>query len=106
MRSLDNDADGEDGQGILRELERFKSCLIAMFERDGKGVAFMETAIHAGLKTDEISGTQRISKHHTVVDVIPFEQGMQGEISMFFYQVRSLLPFPSYYHDLGISNLW
>jgi hypothetical protein len=93
LRSLDSDADGEDGQGILRELERFKSCLTAMFEREGKGVAFMETAIHAGLKSDEAAGsTQRVSKHHTVLDVIPFEQGLQSEISMFFYQVPPNLP--------------
>jgi hypothetical protein len=92
LRSLDQDVDGEDGQGILRELERFKASLSAMFARDGKGVAFMETAIHAGLKSDD--GTaggggsyQRISKHHTTIDVIPFEQGMQSEISMFFRQV-------------------
>jgi hypothetical protein len=73
-------------------MERFKSCLTAMFERDGKGVAFMETAIHAGLKSDEAGTSQRVSKHHTVMDVIPFEQGLQSEISMFFYQVPSTSP--------------
>jgi hypothetical protein len=105
LRSLDQDVDGEDGQGILRELERFKSCLSVMFARDGRGVAFMETAIHAGLKSDDGtaggSGSyQRVSKHHTIIDVIPFEQGMQSEISMFFRQVPPLLSFSSHslYH--------
>ncbi len=89
LRCLDTDADGEDGQGILREIEQFKCHLSSMFEQDGKGVVFMETAIHAGIgNSDESGASTRISKHHTVIDVVPFESGMQGEISMFFHQVK------------------
>lgn len=83
LKGISSDADGEDGEGVARELERFKSCLVNMFEQTGQGVAFMETALHSG--GGDTGG--RISKYHTVIDVIPFEDGMDADIQMFFKQV-------------------
>jgi hypothetical protein len=44
----------------------------------------METALHAGGAGGEGG---RISRYHTVIDVIPFEEGMEADIEMFFKQV-------------------
>ena len=88
-QSKDADGDGESGEGVTRELERFKSCLVNMFAQQGQGVAFLETAIHGGGGREE-GGGGRVSKHHAVIDVIPFEKGMDGEIEMFFRQVSLL----------------
>jgi hypothetical protein len=84
LKGISSDADGEDGEGVSRELDRFKSCLVSMFEHTGQGVAFMETALHAGGAGGEGG---RISRYHTVIDVIPFEDGMEADIEMFFKQV-------------------
>lgn len=85
LKGIASDSDGMDGDGVATELERFKSCLVGMFEQTGQGVAFLETALHSGgAGSDEGA---RISKYHTVVDVIPFEAGMEADIEMFFKQV-------------------
>ena len=61
--------------GLLHELARFKACLQRMFERLGKGVVFVETATRSGA-----------IRHHTTVDVIPIERGMEGDVHMSFKQ--------------------
>jgi diadenosine tetraphosphate (Ap4A) HIT family hydrolase len=62
-----------------KEIERFQSCLRRMYEKQGKGVLFIETAVHFH------------SRPHALIDVIPIERGMEDEASMFFKEVsRSL----------------
>lgn len=90
--------DPEDAQNILKELERFKLCLAIMFDRLGQGVVFMETAIHSNVSsnnnnndsssayTTTMNENQRISKYHTMIDIIPFESGLENDIYMSFYQ--------------------
>jgi hypothetical protein len=90
LRGSTDDTEGDGGLDLLKEKIRFQDCIARMFERQGKGVIFMETALHSGVSSDEgSSSTRRISKHHTVIDVLPFEDGMQGELEMFFKQVYS-----------------
>lgn len=106
LKCLDNNTmDPEDGQNLLKELERFKSCLSIMFERLGQGVIFMETAIHSNISNNSssnnssnsgdsgsvytsfnINETQRIPKYHTIIEVLPFELGLENDIYMSFYQ--------------------
>lgn len=57
------------------EIERFQSCLRRMYETQGKGVLFLETAVHFH------------SRPHAHIEVIPVEQGMEAEASMFFKEV-------------------
>ena len=83
--------DHDDGQSLLQELDRFKSCLAIMFERLGQGVVFMETAIHSNTGSNEtttmgMGENQRISKYHTTIDILPFELGLENDIYMSFYQ--------------------
>jgi diadenosine tetraphosphate (Ap4A) HIT family hydrolase len=62
-----------------REIERYQSCLRRMFEKQGKGVLFVETAVHFH------------GRPHAHIDVIPVERGMEDEASMFFKEVRRML---------------
>lgn len=55
-----------------KEIERFQSCLRRMYEIQGKGVLFLETAVHFH------------SRPHAHIDVIPIERGMEAETNMFF----------------------
>jgi diadenosine tetraphosphate (Ap4A) HIT family hydrolase len=64
-----------------KEIERFQSCLRRMYEAQGKGVLFIETAVHFH------------SRPHALIDVIPIERGMEDEASMFFKEVSSALCF-------------
>jgi diadenosine tetraphosphate (Ap4A) HIT family hydrolase len=61
-----------------KEIERFQSCLRRMYEKQGKGVLFIETAVHFH------------SRPHALIDVIPIERGMEDEASMFFKEVSSV----------------
>lgn len=58
------------------EIERFQSCLRRMYETQGKSVLFLETAVHFH------------SRPHAHIEVVPVEQGMEAEASMFFKEVR------------------
>jgi diadenosine tetraphosphate (Ap4A) HIT family hydrolase len=61
------------------EIERFQSCLRRMYETLGKGVLFLESAVHFS------------SRPHAHIDVIPIERGMEPEASMFFKEVTFAL---------------
>jgi len=58
------------------EIERFQSCLRRMYETQGKSVLFLETAVHFH------------SRPHAHIEVVPVEQGMEAEASMFFKEVN------------------
>ena len=63
-----------------REIERFQSCLRRMYDKQGQGVLFLETAVHFH------------SRPHAHIDVIPIDRGMEDEASMFFKEVQCMLP--------------
>ena len=58
------------------EVGRFKSCLRRMFEQEGKGVLFVETAVAFH------------SRPHACVDAVPLEPGMEAEVQMSFQEVH------------------
>jgi len=58
-----------------KEIERFQICLRRMYETQGKGVLFLESAVQFGRRP------------HAFIDVIPIDRGMEAEASMYFKEV-------------------
>jgi diadenosine tetraphosphate (Ap4A) HIT family hydrolase len=59
-----------------KEISNIQNSLRRLYEKQGKGVLFIETAVHFH------------SRPHAHIDVIPIEAGMEDEASMFFKEVR------------------
>jgi hypothetical protein len=59
------------------EVQRYKSCLYRMFEREGQAVLFLETALRFG------------KKPHAFIDVVPIPLGYEGETRMCFKEAFS-----------------
>lgn len=86
------------GEDALVEINRYKSCLERMFEREGKSVVYLESAVKqksvfrsknnagasgAGLENplpDDVS-------RHTVIDVIPVREGDLKAVMSYFREV-------------------
>jgi hypothetical protein len=62
---------------VAVEVQRYKSCLRRMFEREGQAVLFLETALRFG------------KKPHAFIDVVPIPLGYEGETRMCFKEAFS-----------------
>lgn len=91
------------GEEALVEIGRYKSCIEAMFDREGKAVLFLESAVRdSSLSGPSLGGKSRPrvggssgssgsgSMRHTVIDVVPINKGHLQEAIVYFREVTNI----------------
>lgn len=85
------------GEETLIEIARYKSCLERMYERDGKSVVYLESAVRqksvvigknksgTGIASENTMPTDK--SRHTIIDVIPIKIGDLKSIISYFREV-------------------
>ena len=86
------------GDDALVEINRYKSCLERMFEREGKTVVYLESAVRqksVSRNKSNVGGQGGGSENappsdisrHTVIDVIPVREGDLKAVMSYFREV-------------------